>query len=76
MRNIERNLSFVKVPFAKSDNSEMCEYDFTDGKNFSENYKRYFGEQKIRKYEDINIHYNMCFQLIISSANPFSFLSR
>ncbi len=59
-------MPFAKIPFAKDDdNSEMKEYDFMNTKKFSENYKRHFGNQKMRSYEDIVTEYGVDLEILL-----------
>lgn len=66
LRNALRNMPFAKTPFAGTNEKEheISEYDFTDDRKFSEQYKRYFGNQKMREYQDIMQQYEADLEIL------------
>lgn len=66
IKNAQRNIPFAKIPFAKEDgiNSEMKDYDFTDSEKFAEQYKRHFGNQKTKTYDDITQEYEIDLKIL------------
>lgn len=66
IKNAQRNMPFAKIPFAKEDNinSEIKDYDFTNDKRFAEQYKRHFGNQKIKTYDDMTQEYEIDLKIL------------
>lgn len=66
IKNAQRNIPFAKIPFAKEDgiNSEMKDYDFTDSEKFAKQYKRHFGNQKTKTYDDITQEYEIDLKIL------------
>lgn len=66
---VERNLLGsmrairANMPYAKDD-TEMCEYDFSNDKEFEANYKKHFGNKQVREYEDIKEEYKIDLEIL------------